>query len=75
KEFIYMVEGGMKPMEAIKCATSVNAEILGKSDLFGSIAPGLFADIIAVDGDPLEDIDNMGKVSFVMKEGVIYKND
>lgn len=74
KEFIYMVAGGMKPMEAIKCATSVNAKILGKSDEFGMIKPGLYADIIAVDGDPLEDIDNMGKVNFVMKEGVVYKN-
>lgn len=73
KEFIYMVEGGMKPMEAIKSATSVNAGILGKADQFGSIKPGLFADIIAVDGDPLADIDNMGKVRFVMKEGVVYK--
>ncbi|MEQ8473660.1 MAG: amidohydrolase family protein [Marinoscillum sp.] len=75
KEFIYMVEGGMKPMEAIKSATSVNAEILGKSDLFGSIKTGLYADIVAVDGDPIEDIDNMGKVTFVMKEGVVYRND
>ena len=72
KEFIYMVAGGMPAMEAIKCATSVNAEILGKSDLFGSLKKGLMADIIAVDGNPLEQIDDMGKVSFVMKEGVVY---
>ncbi|MFH6986077.1 metal-dependent hydrolase family protein [Marinoscillum luteum] len=74
KEFIYMVEGGMPAMEAIKCATSVNASILGVSDQLGSIRVGLYADIVAVDGNPLDDIDNMGKVNFVMKEGVVYKD-
>ena len=73
KEFIYMVEGGMPAMETIQCATSINAGILGESDSFGAIKQGLYADIIAVDGNPLEQIDDMGKVSFVMKEGVVYK--
>ncbi|WP_421872240.1 amidohydrolase family protein [Marinoscillum sp.] len=74
KEFIYMVDGGMPAMETIKCATSVNASILKKGDLFGAIKKGLYADIIAVDGNPLQQIDDMGKVSFVMKEGVVYKD-
>lgn len=73
KEFIYMVDGGMPAMETIKCATSVNAGILGQSESFGAIKKGLYADIIAVDGNPLEQIDDMGKVSFVMKEGVVYR--
>lgn len=74
KEFVYMVAGGMKPMEAIKCATSVNAQILDKSDLFGSISSGLYADIVAVEGDPLMDIGVMANVVFVMKEGVVYRD-
>ncbi len=73
KEFIYMVDGGMSAMETIQCATSVNAGILGQSESFGAIRKGLYADIIAVDGNPLEQIDDMGKVSFVMKEGVVYR--
>lgn len=74
KEFIYMVDGGMPAMETIQCATSVNASILKKGDQFGAIKKGLYADIIAVDGNPLQQIDDMGKVSFVMKEGVVYKD-
>ena len=73
KEFIYMNEGGMPAMEAIKTATSVNARILGQSDLLGAVKPGRYADLIAVDGNPLEDIDNMGKVRFVMKGGQVFK--
>ncbi len=73
REFEYMVEGGMKPMEAIQCATSINASILEQSDKFGRIKAGLMADIIAVDGDPLKDISELREVNFVMKEGVVYK--
>jgi imidazolonepropionase-like amidohydrolase len=71
-EFGYMVEAGMPPMEAIKAATTSAADLLGISDKTGSISKGKFADIIAVDGDPLQDIKNMKNVTFVMKEGKIY---
>lgn len=75
REFELMVEAGMKPMEAIQCATSVNATILKKTDQIGAIAPGLFADIVAVNGDPLKDISLLKDVRFVMKEGKVYKDD
>ncbi|HEY2583416.1 MAG TPA: amidohydrolase family protein [Mucilaginibacter sp.] len=71
-EFQYMVEAGMPPMEAIKAATTSAADLLGITDKTGSISTGKFADIIAVDGDPLSDIKVMKNVSFVMKEGKIY---
>jgi imidazolonepropionase-like amidohydrolase len=71
-EFQYMVEAGMPPMEAIKAATTSAADLLGIADKTGSITKGKFADIIAVDGNPLEDIKTMKNVSFVMKEGKIY---
>jgi imidazolonepropionase-like amidohydrolase len=73
KEFGYMVEAGMPPMEAIKSATIVNAGILGMVDQIGSIEPGKLADIIATDENPLENIHTLENVFFVMKEGVIYK--
>ena len=72
-EFGYMVEAGMPPMEAIKAATVNAADLLGISEKTGSISKGKFADIVAVDGDPLSDIKVMTKVNFVMKEGKIYK--
>jgi len=72
-EFTYMIEGGMKPMDAIKAATINAAELLGMKDQLGSIEAGKIADIIAVDGDPLKDIQAFGKVIFVMKEGIVYK--
>ena len=73
KEFIYMVEAGMKPMEAIQSATRVAAELLGISDRLGTLEAGKIADIIAVNGDPIADISAMLHVVFVMKEGTIYK--
>lgn len=75
KEFVYMTEGGMPALEAIRSATANGAEFLGVTDMFGTIEKGKIADIIAVDGDPLKDISVMEKVKFVMKEGVIYKNE
>ncbi len=72
-EFQYMVEAGMPPMEAIKAATTSAADLLGISDKTGSITKGKFADIVAVDGDPLQDITVMKNVTFVMKAGKIYK--
>jgi len=72
-EFTYMIEAGMKPMEAIKAATISAAELLGMKDQVGSIEVGKLADVVAVDGDPLKDQLVFGKVVFVMKDGVVYK--
>ena len=74
-EFIYMTEGGMPILECIKSATVNAADLLGVSNILGSIEKGKYADIIAVDGDPIKDVQVMGKVKFVMKDGVIYKNN
>ena len=74
-EFVYMTEAGMPAMEALKCATLNAAELIGISDKTGSIEAGKWADIVAVDGDPLKDIHVMGAVKFVMKDGVVYKNE
>jgi len=73
-EFQYMVEAGMPPMEAIKAATVNAADLLGISNQTGSIAKGKFADIVAVNGDPLADIKTMKNMAFIMKEGKIYTN-
>lgn len=72
KEFGYMVEAGMPAMEAIKSATVVAAEVVGMSDKIGTIEAGKLADIVATDENPLRNIKTMEKVSFVMKEGVVY---
>ena len=73
-EFGYMIEAGMKPMDAIKAATINAADLIGIKDQTGSIETGKLADIVAVDGDPLMDSKVFGKVVFVMKDGVVYKN-
>jgi imidazolonepropionase-like amidohydrolase len=73
KEFAYMVEAGMPAMETIKAATIVNAGILGMADKIGTIEAGKLADIVATDENPLLNIKTMQKVSFVMKEGIVYK--
>jgi len=75
REFEYMVEAGMPPMDAIRSATGVASGFLGIADQLGSLQAGKLADIIAVEGDPLEDISAMSAVRFVMKEGVVYRND
>jgi imidazolonepropionase-like amidohydrolase len=72
-EFGYMIEAGMKPMDAIKSATISAADLLGEKDKLGSIEVNKLADIVAVDGDPLTDSKVFGKVVFVMKDGVVYK--
>ncbi len=74
KEFGYMVEAGMPAIEALQSATVTGAMILNMEDKIGQIKQGYFADIIAVDNDPTKTISTMEKVSFVMKNGVIYKN-
>jgi imidazolonepropionase-like amidohydrolase len=73
RQFAFMVKYGMTPMQAIQSATRNAADLLGKSDLLGSLKPGKYADIIAVTTDPLADIHVLEHVSFVMKEGKIYK--
>ena len=72
-EFQYMVEAGMPPMEAIKSATTSAADLLGITEITGSVTAGKSADIVAVDGNPLENIKLMQNVTFVMKEGKVYK--
>ena len=74
KEFQYMVEAGMKPDDALKSATVEAAKLLRIADELGQIKDGFIADIVAVDQDPLQDIKVLQHVSFVMKEGVVYKN-
>jgi imidazolonepropionase-like amidohydrolase len=74
-EFVYMTEAGMPAMEALKCATLNAAELIGVSDKVGSLEAGKLADVVAVDGDPIKDIHVMGQVKFVMKDGVVYKNE
>ncbi|MCK5370361.1 MAG: amidohydrolase family protein, partial [Cyclobacteriaceae bacterium] len=73
REFQYMVEAGMKPEDAIKSATVEAAKLLRVEDELGQIKSGFIADIIAVDENPLTDIKILQDVSFVMKEGVVYK--
>jgi len=73
REFGYMVDAGMPPMEAILAATRHAADLLGASDRVGSIQTGRFADVIAVAGDPLADITELTRVTFVMKGGRVFK--
>jgi len=72
KEFEYYVQYGMTPMQAIQSGTSVAAALLGQEQNVGAIAPGLYADIIAVAGDPTRDISELQRVKFVMKGGAVY---
>jgi len=74
KEFEYYVQNGMTPMQAIRAGTSVAAELLGWSETAGTVEAGKWADIVAVSGDPLQDITELQKVKFVMKGGVIFKD-
>ena len=75
QEFPRMVEFGMTPMAAIQSATSSAAEMLGMSGQLGVVAPGAYADIVAVNGDPLKDVKQLERVSFVMKDGKVYRKD
>lgn len=75
EEFHQMVDLGMKPIDALKAGTSSDADLLGLSDKIGSLESGKLADVVAVPGDPVENIRQTEHVFFVMKEGVIYKNE
>src|SRR5580700_7354176 len=73
RQFAFMVKYGMTPLQAIQAATKNAADLLGHSDVLGSIKPGKYADIIAVQADPLQDVRALENVSFVMKDGKVYK--
>jgi imidazolonepropionase-like amidohydrolase len=75
QEFPRMVELGMTPMQAIQSATSRAAELLDMKGRLGVIAPGAYADVVAISGDPLSDVKLLGNVSFVMKDGKVFKNE
>jgi imidazolonepropionase-like amidohydrolase len=75
QEFPRMTEFGMSPMDAIKSATSRAAEMLDMAGQIGVVAPGAYADVIAVNGDPLRDIKVLGDVNFVMKDGGVFRNE
>ena len=75
EEFIYRVRDGREPpMETLKSATSIAAESLGMSNRIGAVVPGMEADLVATDGNPLDDITAVRRVVFVMKGGKVYRN-
>ena len=74
REFKVLVEVGLSPLDAIRAATTNAAKLLGWSDQVGSIKPRMFADLIAVEGDPLTDVTVLEKIKFVMKGGIVYQN-
>lgn len=75
REFVYMAEAGMPVMEILVAATVTNAKILGMAEKLGRVQPGYLADIVAVRANPLEDVNTLKEVVFVMKEGTIYKEE
>ena len=75
RQFAFMVKCGMTPEQTIQAATVNAADLLGWSDRVGAVAPGLYADIVAVSGDPLQDVTELERVKFVMKGGVVYKKE
>jgi imidazolonepropionase-like amidohydrolase len=75
REFELMVRYGMPAADVLRASLLNGARLLGKQDVIGQLKPGFYADVIAVPGDPLQDISVLGRVSFVMKDGVVYRND
>jgi imidazolonepropionase-like amidohydrolase len=75
KDFKYLVQAGMSPMRAIQSATVEAAALIGQPEKIGSLVPGRFADVVAVNVDPLKDISVLEKIPFVMKSGVVYRNE
>ena len=76
RELVYMTDSGMTPMQSIVASTSMAAKLLGMGDVLGAVAPGMLADLILVDGDPLADIRVVAdpqRIKLVMKDGVLYK--
>jgi len=74
-QFAYMVKWGMPPVQALRGATTVAADLIGWSADVGAVEAGKFADLVAVAGDPLADITEMSRVRFVMKGGQVIRND
>src|SRR5215471_11714020 len=74
KQFFYMVKFGMTPAQAIHAATTSAADLIGRAQDVGTLQAGKYADLIAVSGDPLEDVRALENVGFVMKGGVVYKD-
>ena len=74
-EFSRMIELGMSPAAALRSATSAPAEMLGLAGQVGVVAPGAYADVVAVRGDPLKDMKELERIGFVMKDGVVFKNE
>lgn len=75
REFALMVDYGMSPLQSIQAGTINAAELLGWSDRIGTVEPGKFADLVAVEGDPLKDVNLLQHVKFVMKGGIVIKNE
>ena len=75
REFELMVEYGMAAVDVLRASLLNGARLLGKQDVIGQLKPGFYADVIAVPGDPLQDISVLARVSFVMKNGVVYRNE
>jgi imidazolonepropionase-like amidohydrolase len=74
-EFWSMVQLGLTPVQALQAGTVNAADLMGWSDRIGSVAPGKFADLVAVRGNPLDDVTLLQHIRFVMKDGVVYKNE
>jgi imidazolonepropionase-like amidohydrolase len=75
REMELMVEYGMKPIDVLKSSTSINADVFGYGEKIGRIKKDLFADLIAVEGDPSKDIRQIRNVKLVMKNGIVYRKE